>query len=139
MVNGGNVEEHMNNGTAIVPNLDSIAEFRILTNSVNAEYGNYSGGLVSVITKSGTNSFHGGAFEFLRNSDMDSRNFFSPSRGTLHQNQFGGDVGGPILKDKLFFFADYQGTRQIVGVDSGVIPVPSAQDRTGTFRILLPA
>lgn len=133
MVNGGNVEEHMNNGTAIVPNLDSIAEFRILTNNVNAEYGNYSGGLVSVITKSGTNSVHGGAFEFLRNSDMDSRNFFSPSRGTLHQNQFGGDVGGPILKDKLFFFADYQGTRQIVGVDSGVIPVPSAQDRMGNL------
>ena len=134
MVNGSNVEEHMNNGTAIVPNLDSIAEFRILTNNVNAEYGNYSGGLVNVITKSGTNAFHGGIFEFLRNSDMDSRNFFAyPSRGTLHQNQFGGDVGGPLVRDKVFFFADYQGTRQVVDVDSGLVPLPSAADREGNL------
>ncbi len=133
MVNGGTVEEGKFNGAAIIPNIDSIAEFRILTNNFDAEYGNYSGGLINVVTKSGTNRFHGDAFDFLRNSDMDSRNFFSPGRGTLHQNQFGGTFGGPIRRDKVFFFADYQGTRQVVGVDTGLIPVPSAQDRLGNL------
>jgi hypothetical protein len=133
MVNGGNVEEGADNSTAIVPNLDSIAEFRIITNDADAEYGNYSGGLVNAITKSGTNQFHGDVFEFLRNSDMDSRNFYSPSRGTLHQNQYGGTFGGPIRHDRLFFFSDYQGTRQVVGVDSGLTPVPSATDHTGNL------
>lgn len=133
MVNGGSVEEGKFNGTAVIPNLDSIAEFRILTNNFDAEYGNYSGGLVNVVTKSGTNQFHGDLFEFLRNSDMDTRNFFSPGRGTLHQSQFGGTFGGPIRRDKVFFFGDYQGTREVVGVDTGLIPVPSAQDREGNL------
>lgn len=133
MINGGNVEETLNNAAAVIPDLDSIAEFRILTNNADAEYGNYSGGLVNVITKSGTNQFHGSAFEFLRNPHLDARNFYSPTRGVLHQNQFGGTAGGPIKHDKLFFFADYQGTRQVQGVDSGLIQVPSAQDRTGNL------
>jgi hypothetical protein len=133
MVNGGDVQEDVQMGTAIIPNLDSIAEFRILTDNADAEYGNYSGGLVNAITKSGTNQFHGDAFEFLRNSSMDARNFFSPSRGVLHQNQFGGTFGGPIRRDKVFFFADYQGSRVVQGVDTGLIPVPSAADRTGNL------
>ncbi len=133
MVNGGNVEEGTANGTAIIPDLDSIAEFRILTNNFDAQYGNYSGGLVNVATKSGTNQFHGDAFEFLRNDSLDSRNFYSPSRGAFHQNQFGGTFGGPIRHDKAFFFIDYQGTRQVVGVDTGLIPVPSLADRTGNL------
>ncbi|MGH9452932.1 MAG: carboxypeptidase regulatory-like domain-containing protein, partial [Terriglobia bacterium] len=133
MVNGANVEEGRNNGAAIVPNLDSIAEFRIITNNFDAEYGNYSGGQVNVVTKSGTNQFHGDAFEFLRNTSFDSRNFYSPSVGAFIQNQFGGTVGGPIKHDKAFFFADYQGTRQIQGVDTGLIPVPSMADRTGNL------
>ena len=133
MVNGGNVNEQMQMGTSIIPNLDSIAEFRILTSNGDAEYGNYAGGLVNVITKSGTNQWHGSAFEFLRNTNLDSRNFFSPSRGAFHQNQFGGTFGGPIRHDKVFFFADYQGTRQVVGVDTGLIPVPSADDQTGNL------
>jgi len=133
MVNGGNVQEDVQMGTAIIPNLDSIAEFRILTNNADAEYGNFSGGLVNVITKSGTNQFHGDVFEFLRNSDLDARNFYSTSRGTLHQNQFGGTAGGPIRHDKVFFFSDYQGSRVINGVDSGLITVPTAADRTGNL------
>ncbi|MGH9430182.1 MAG: TonB-dependent receptor domain-containing protein [Terriglobia bacterium] len=133
MVNGANVEEGRNNGAAIVPNLDSIAEFRIITNNFDAEYGNYSGGQVNVVTKSGTNQFHGDAFEFLRNTSFDSRNFYSPTVGAFIQNQFGGTVGGPIKHDKAFFFADYQGTRQIQGVDTGLIPVPSMADRTGNL------
>jgi hypothetical protein len=131
MVNGGNVNEGVNQGTAIVPNLDSIAEFRILTNNFDAEYGNYAGGQVNAITKSGTNGFHGDLFDFLRNTDLDARNFYSPDRGTFIQNEFGGTIGGPILKDKLFFFGDYQGTRQIIGTSTGDILVPSAADRQG--------
>ena len=115
MVNGGNVQEQMANGTATIPNVDSIDEFRIITNNFDAEYGHYSGGLVNVITKSGTNRFHGNAFDFLRNTNLDARNYFSPTRGVYHQNQFGGTFGGPIIHNKLFFFADYQGTRQTIG------------------------
>lgn len=131
LVNGGNVMEQMANGTAIIPNVDSIDQFRIITNNFDAEYGHYSGGLVNVITKSGTNQFHGDAFEFLRNTNLDARNYFSPTRGVYHQNQFGGTVGGPLLRDRLFFFADYQGTRQTIGESTGLVPVPSAADRTG--------
>ena len=133
IVNGGNAEERLYNNTAIIPNLDSIAEFRILTNNADAEYGNYSGGMINVITKSGTNQYHGDAFDFIRNPHLDARNFYSPTEAVLHQNQFGGTAGGPILHDKLFFFTDYQGTRMVNGLDSGVISVPSAQDQTGNL------
>jgi len=133
MVKGGDVKEMMNGGTSIVPNLDSISEFRILTNNFDAEYGNYSGGVINVVTKSGANQVHGSAFEFLRNTVLDAKNFFSPERGVFQQNQFGGTLGGPIVKSKAFFFADYQGTRTIQGVDTGSISVPSAVDRTGNL------
>jgi hypothetical protein len=133
LVNGGNVKEFMNGGTSIVPNLDSIAEFRILTNNFDAEYGNYSGGIVNVVTKSGANALHGSAFEFFRNTVLDARNFFSPERGFFRQNQFGGVVGGPVIKNKVFFFADYQGTRANQGIDTGLIPVPSLADRAGNL------
>src|SRR5271163_4510765 len=81
IVNGSDVEEDVNMGAAVIPNLDSIAEFRILTNNFDAEYGEFSGGQINVVTKSGSNQFHGDAFEFLRNTDLDARNFFSPTRG----------------------------------------------------------
>ncbi len=136
IVNGSDVEEDVNMGAAVIPNLDSIAEFRILTNNFDAEYGEFSGGQVNVVTKSGTNEFHGDAFEFLRNTDLDARNYFSPTRGTFHQNQFGGTFGGPMRKNSMFFFTDYQGTRSSQGIDSGEIPVPSAQDRTGSLSDL---
>ena len=130
-VNGADVNESIYQQTSIIPNLDSIAEFRILTSNFNAEYGNYSGGQIMVATKSGTNQFHGDAFEFLRNDDFDSRNFFSPTRGSFKQNQFGATLGGPIRRNKAFFFVDYQGTRNIIGQDTGDILVPSPADRTG--------
>src|SRR5439155_271311 len=133
MVNGANTVEGDEGGTTIIPNLDSIAEFRIITSNAGAEYGNYSGGQINVVTKSGTNQFHGDAFEFVRNSDFDARYFYSPTRGVLHQNQFGATGGGPILRNKVFFFLDYQGTRVVTGVDTGNILVPSAADRTGDF------
>jgi hypothetical protein len=136
IVNGSDVEEDVNNGASIIPNLDSIAEFRILTNSFDAEYGEFSGGQINVVTKSGTNAFHGDLFEFARNTALDARNFFSPTRATFDQNQFGATFGGPIRKSKIFFFSDYQGTRSTQGVDTGQIPVPSEQDRTGNLSDL---
>jgi Carboxypeptidase regulatory-like domain/TonB dependent receptor len=132
-VNGADVEEDVNAGTAVIPNLDAIAEFRIITSNFDAEYGEFSGGQVSVITKSGSNAFHGNAFDFLRNTDLDARNYFSPTRGAFRQNQFGGTIGGPIRRDKIFFFVDYQGTRQTQGIDTGTISVPSAAQRAGNF------
>ncbi|HEV2382561.1 MAG TPA: carboxypeptidase regulatory-like domain-containing protein [Terriglobia bacterium] len=130
-VNGADVNESIYQQTSVVPNLDSIAEFRILTSNFDAEYGNYSGGQIMVVTKSGTNQFHGDVFEFLRNDALDSRNFFSPTRGSFKQNQFGATVGGPIRHDKAFFFVDYQGTRNVIGQDTGNILVPSVADRAG--------
>ncbi|MGA9882656.1 MAG: carboxypeptidase-like regulatory domain-containing protein [Candidatus Acidiferrales bacterium] len=131
LVNGSDVKEEMNGGTSIVPNLDSIAEFRVLTNNFDAEYGNYAGGIVNVVTKSGTDSLHGDAFEFLRNTDFDAKSYFSPVRETYQQNQFGGTLGGPIEKHRVFFFGDYQGTRTIEGLDTGLVTVPSLADRSG--------
>ena len=96
LVNGGDVEESVNNGASVVPSLDSIQEFRLLTSSFNAEYGRFSGGIVNAVTKSGTNSIHGSVYEFLRNEKLDARNYFDPERGALKRNQFGGTVGGPI-------------------------------------------
>ena len=133
MVNGGDVKELMNGGTTVVPNLDSIAEFRILTNNFDAQYGNYSGGVVNVVTKAGANTIHGSGFEFLRNTALDSRNFFSPERSFYRQNQFGGTMGGPIKQNSLFYFGDYQGTRQSQGVDTGLIPVPTLANRGGNL------
>jgi hypothetical protein len=132
MVNGGNVNEGVNQTTAIVPNLDSIEEFRIITNNFDAEYGNYSGGQVNAITKSGTNDIHGEVFEFLRNDDLDARNYFSTMREVFKQNQFGGTLGGPMVRKKVFFFLDDQGTRQIQGQVANV-PVYSAADLTGNL------
>jgi hypothetical protein len=123
----------MNGGTSVIPNLDSIQEFRVLTNNFDPEYGNYNGGLINVFTKYGGNSFHGNAFEFLRNTALDARNYFDSTRGAFRQNQFGGTLGGPIQKQKLFFFADYQGTRTVEGITSAETPVLSQQERAGNF------
>lgn len=150
MVNGGDVMEGVQMGTAVIPNLDSIEEFRIITNNFDAEYGNFSGGQVNVITKAGTNQFHGDGFDFLRNTKLDARNFFSYDQtnpatgaeipgsaiGVFQQNQFGGTFGGPIKHDKVFFFGDYQGTRTKIGVSTGIIPVPSPADRQGNVADL---
>ena len=147
VVNGGTVEHSYNNGTSVVPVLDSIQEFRLLTNSFDAEYGRFSGAVVNVVTKSGSNDLHGSGFEFLRNDKLDSRNFFDYNQvdlatdqqipgsalGKLERNQFGGTLGGPIKKNLLFFFVDYQGTREIRGVSSGNITVPSQSERNGDF------
>ncbi len=133
MVNGVDVQEHMNGGTSVIPNLDSISEFRVLTNNFDPEYGNYNGGMVNVVTKSGSNEYHGDAFWFLRNTDLDARDYFAPVRGSYQQNQPGGTIGGPILKNKLFFFLDFQHTATTEGVTSPVSAVMSEQERVGNF------
>ncbi|PYQ94649.1 MAG: TonB-dependent receptor, partial [Acidobacteria bacterium] len=139
MVNGGLVEEQVNNGTAVIPNLDSIAEFRLLTNVFDAEYGHYSGGLVNVITKSGANQLHGAAFEFFRNQKLDANNYFNNlnhvARGKYDRNQAGGTLGGPIERDHMFFFVDYQGTRQKIGTPQTTI-VPSDAQRAGDLSAI---
>ena len=132
-VNAADVEEDFNNGTAVVPNLDSIQDFKVLTSNFDAEYGNFSGGQVLVATKSGGNHFHGSAFEFLRNTALDSRNYFATSRAAYQRNQFGGTFGGPIRRDRAFFFVDYQGTTMNQGQETGFITVPSLADRTGNL------
>jgi len=136
LVNGIDVQEHMNGGTSVVANLDSIDEFRVLTNNFDPEYGNYNGGMVTVITKSGSDSFHGNVFEFLRNTALDARGYFDPTRPAFRQNQFGGTLGGPVKHRKIYFFSDYQGTRTNQGVETGEISVPSVADRTGNLSDL---
>ena len=133
LVNGGNIEQARNNAAAIIPNLDSISEFRVITNNVDAEYGHYNGALISVVTKSGTNALHGSVFEFLRNTVLDARNYFDTQRGVFRRNQFGATFGGPIVKDKLFFFVDYQGERELHGISGGIVPVPTLDQRNGNF------
>jgi hypothetical protein len=128
LLNGISVQEFAFSGTAIVPNLDSISEFRIITNNFDSEYGNFAGGQINIITKNGTNALHGNLFEYLRNTDLDARNYLAPTRGPWQQNEFGGTVGGPIKKDKVFFFADYQANRKIVGVTQSVT-VPTDAER----------
>jgi len=135
-VNGASAQEDFNMGAAVVPNLESIQDLRVLTGNFNAEYGNFSGAQVLVTTRSGANQLHGSVFEYLRNTSLDARNFFAPSRAEYIRNQFGGTLGGAIRKDKLFYFADYQGTRMTQGVDTGLIAVPSLADRAGNLADL---
>jgi carboxypeptidase family protein len=133
MVNGIDVQEGMNGGTSILPNLDSIEEFRVLTNNFDPEYGNYNGGIITVVSKSGSGQFHCNAFEFFRNTALDARGYFDPTRSAFNQNQFGGSIGGPVKQDRIFFFTDYQGTRTTQGVSTGDISVPSFAQRDGNF------
>jgi hypothetical protein len=132
-VNGADVQEDVNMGTAIVPTLDSIAELKVLTNSFDAKLGNQSGGQILVTTRSGGDQLHGSMYDYFRNTALDARNYFSQKRAPFHQNQFGGTIGGPISATPVHFFADYQGTRQTQGIDTGLISVPSVSDRTGNL------
>ena len=133
LVNGGDVSEGRNLGAGLIPNLDSIAEFRLITNSFDAEYGKFSGAVMNAVTKSGTNGLHGDVFEFLRNDTLDARNFFVAGKSELRQNQFGFAVGGPFWKNRLFWFTDYQGTRQTAGAETGIVSVPTLAERQGNF------
>jgi hypothetical protein len=118
-------------------NLDAIAEFKVQQNNYSAQYGQGAGTITQIVSKTGTNQFHGSAFEFVRNNDFDSRNFFATSVPPLQRNEFGGVFGGPIKKDKTFFFVEYAGFRQLAG-EPTIIPVPTTAERQGQVTIADP-
>jgi hypothetical protein len=120
------------------PNPDAIEEFNLLTGNMSANYGNAIGGVVNVVTKSGSNKISGDVFEFLRNNAFDARDYFATLVNPLHQNQFGGSIGGPILKNRLFYFGSYQGTRFSTAQNGQIAFVPNAAERSGDFSDLLP-
>src|SRR5258708_1623595 len=130
---GINITGLRNTGN-ILPNPDAIQEFRVQTNSYSAEYGRFASGVINVLTRSGTNDFHGSAFEFLRNTMLNANawgnTFATPP---LHRNQFGATLGGPIVKDKTFFFASYSSLRQNTSTFLNGALVPSALERNGDF------
>ena len=117
--------------------MDAISEFRIITLNANAEFGDALGSTTNIITRSGTNRVHGALWEFLRNDAVDANNYFAQTKEPLKQNQFGGTVGGPIRKDKTFFFGFYEGFRNRQG-ETALTTVPSVKERTGDFSQLCP-
>jgi carboxypeptidase family protein len=133
MVNGGDGNDIFVNGPAIQPSPDAIEEFRVLTNTFDAEYGRNSGSIVNVVTKAGTNNIHGDVYEFFRNKVLNTKGFFDPSVPDYQQNQFGATLGGPIKKDKTFIFGSYEGNRLKQGISSGQVFLPTAGEATGDF------
>src|SRR3954451_7668683 len=132
-LDGGSNIDHYTNVNNPLPNPDALQEFSVQTNNYSAEHGRASGAVVNAVTKSGTNQFHGSAFEFLRNGALNARNFFAPTADALKRNQFGGSVGGPIKRNRLFFFGTYQGT-QIRNISTGNTAfVLTAAQRQGDF------
>ncbi|HZT36782.1 MAG TPA: carboxypeptidase regulatory-like domain-containing protein [Bryobacteraceae bacterium] len=141
LLDGVDNNQVSDNLTSYQPNLDAIAEFKMITNNASAEFGNFEGGIINVVIKSGTNEFHGNVFEFFRNDILNAnnwgRNYQGLARVPLRWNQFGGTFGGPIRKDKLFFFADYQGFRRANPAIPSFISVFPTEFRQGDFSRLL--
>jgi hypothetical protein len=131
-LDGGTNMTGLRNTGNIAPNPDAVEEFRVITNSYSAEYGRFAGGVINILTKSGTNQFHGSLFEFFRNNDLNAYPWVGVA-APLHRNQYGGTLGGPVRKNKTFFFGTYSGLRQITSsVLNGAI-VPTAAERAGDF------
>ena len=133
LLDGNDNNELTAGAIAILPSIDAIQEFKVLTYNYSAEYGTRAGPTVLVTTKSGTNNFHGSLFEFFRNTKLDARSFFAATREQFNLNQFGGAFGGPIQKDKTYFFLDYQAKRQRHGIESTGL-VPTSAMMNGDFR-----
>jgi hypothetical protein len=117
------------------PSPDALQEFNVQTDNMSAAYGNATGGVANVLTKSGTDKIHGDVFEYIRNYAMDAKNYFATSPDPLKQNQFGFTIGGPILKGKLFYFGSYQGTRQNTAMNGQIAQVPTQDERNGDFSL----
>jgi hypothetical protein len=134
-VNGGDGNDLFANLPAVEPSPDSIEEFRVISNSFDAEYGRNSGAVVNVVTKSGTNDLHGSFYEFFRNDVLNAHpfTFVASPKPAFKQNQFGGTIGGPIKKNKTFFFGSYEGRRVVQGIVSQQVTVPTATDLAGDF------
>lgn len=137
ILDGGANNDLLNNGVVYNPNPDAVQEFKVLTSNFTAEYGRNGGGIVTVVTKSGTNNFHGSAYDYNRNDAYNANDFFSNSnsepRGVLKRNQFGGTIGGPIAKNKFFFFGSYEGQRQNSLQPGGQVTVLTPQEAAGDF------
>jgi hypothetical protein len=136
MLDGADNVDAFMNVTLPYPFPDALQEFNVETSATSARFGAHPGGAVNVVTKSGTNKFHGDAFEFLRNGDLNARNYFATKQDTLKRNQFGGTIGGPIIKDKVFFFGGYQGTRNRTSPPTSVFHVPTQAVLNGDFSAL---
>jgi predicted heme/steroid binding protein len=132
LIDGADNFDTVDGGLVMKPPIDAIAEFRILTHTANAEFGHSTGSTTNIITRSGTNDYHGTVWDFFRNNAMDAKSFFAGSVEPLHRNQFGGVFGGPIKKDKTFFFLYYEGVRDTQG-ETTRATVPSDPERTGNF------
>jgi hypothetical protein len=140
LLNGFDNNEQQIGSELIEPPVDAIQEFKVQTNNFGADIGR-GGAVINVVTKAGTNQFHGSAFEFLRNSSMDAKNYFDNAASPIppfKRNEFGGSLGGPIIHDRTFFFADYQG-RRIRTSDTFLSPVPDPAEIHGDFSDILPA
>jgi hypothetical protein len=132
-VNGGDANDQFINTPTIQPTPDAVEEFRVITNTFDAEYGRNSGSVVNVITKSGSNTFHGNIYEYFRNTVLDAKGYPAPSTPQLNQNQFGGTFGGPIKKDRTFFFLSYEGRRIRAGSVGDLLNVPTTAEYGGDF------
>src|ERR1700751_1324865 len=132
-VNGGDANDQFVNLPTVQPSPDSIAEFRVLTNTFDAEYGRNSGSVVNVVTKSGTNAVHGDFYEFLRNNVLNTKGYFDSAIAKYIQTQFGATLGGPIKKDKAFIFGSYEGNRLRQGISSGQVFLPTLAESGGDF------
>src|SRR6202051_2510569 len=135
LIDGADNVSSVDGGFVLKPPIDAIAEFKILSHNANAEFGRNTGSTTNIVTRSGSNSFHGAAWEFLRNNAMDAADYFTHSVQPLKQNQFGGTFGGPIVKDKTFFFGYYEGFRNRQG-ETVPATVPSSPERQGNFAEL---
>ena len=132
-VNGGDANDQFANLPTIQPTPDAIDEFRVISNTFDAEYGRNSGAVVNVITKSGTNQWHGDVYEYFRNTVLNGQGYFNTVKPQENQNQFGGTFGGPILKDRTFFFVSYEGRRVRQGISGQTVIVPTPAERSGDF------
>jgi hypothetical protein len=133
-LDGGDDNEYMGNGNLPFPFPDAVAQFSVESTALGAQSGStHSGGLVNVVTRSGTNQYHGSGFEFIRNNYIDATNFFSVKHDTLHQNQFGGTFGGPVKRNKIFAFAGYQRLRALQSGSPIEMYIPTAANLTGDF------
>lgn len=138
LIDGADNNDFLGNNMIVNPNPDAVAEFKVLTNNYEAEYGRTSGGIVNQVIKSGTNAVHGSVFEFFRNPALDASDWFTQSVPNYKRNLFGGAIGLPIIKDKAFFFASYQGARRREGQVAPPFETLSPAERTGNFSELLP-
>ncbi len=133
-VNGGDANDQFVNLPTIQPTPDAIEEFRVISNTFDAEYGRNSGAVVNVVTKSGTNQWHGNVYEYFRNKVLNSQGYFNSEKPQFNQNQFGGTFGGPLRKDRTFFFTSYEGRRIRQGISGELVAVPTAAERAGNFQ-----